>query len=167
MKKLYQWLFDYSRLIKFKSNVPLDEGVRRLANITHVPSSRLVGQVLEKRVVLYQARPWVKLYYNPYFKGKFSREGNQVVLEGKFTVGRYGKIFTILCFVFLAILEVLSIFISLIPQAIVYSWIQLFVLITLIPFVIAMIICIILLIKRWSRTDVEWMSKKIATELYK
>ena len=178
MRKFYKWLFDYSSLLKFQTNsLSVKEVVSKLKNISQrnnlaimwlsaVSSSRIIGNVSEEKVVLYRARPWIKLYFNPYFFGKFSHDGGHIYLEGKFTMSKYAKTIIIFAFIFLCLFIALLILMSLIgPDSPDYSRAQLFIMILVALIMAALIIGMILLVKRWTKKDVELMSTVISKEL--
>lgn len=177
MRRFYHWLFDYSGPMKFKTKLSVEEIVRRLKNITQkdtllimwlsaVSSLQFIGKVSEKRIVLYRARPWVNLYYNPYFFGKFSQEGDQVVLDGKFTMSKYVKILISFGLIFLCVfLGIMLLIVIIKPDSSEYSRLELLAMMMGAPLMMFLVIGMIQLVKKVTKKDVEWISAAISKEL--
>ncbi len=99
IKRFFNFL--YSNIpVRFPSDFPLSESVQRLQERTKrsVFSSLFrqaaVGPVNESRVRLQRLIPWFGNSFKPIFVGKFHHSQGRVVLEGRFTMFLFSKVFT-------------------------------------------------------------------------
>lgn len=172
MPKFSDRLFDYTGQLKFKSNVPPEEAVKRLSNMAKsnsmaielfsaVPSSQVVGKASEQEVVFRRVRPLIGPFYNPFFYGSFVQENGRWLLVGKFTIRRFSKV-VVTIFSFVWFVGVLLSAFAIIGNPSQFSGSQVFALVLIVVAVVMLIVVPILLVKHFTRKDVDWISAKIS-----
>lgn len=175
MKKLFDSVFDYANAIQFESKLSLEASTQKLSEITKknyphvailsaVRASQLTGKVTAEKVVLHRVRPLVGNVYGPYFVGKFISHDGKVLLEGKFTMNNFAKtaitlgLFVVVIF---EVIVVISTFGSSETSNMTASTLQ----VLFLPAIASIALGVLLLIKKWSGKDVEWMSDRIQEAL--
>ena len=99
---------------EFVSSFGLDESVQRLSAavgrsvFSSLTKQMAVGKVSESAVRLQRVIPMVGNSFKPFFIGAFVKDGDRVVLKGRFTMSLYSKIFMSIWFGFLAFWTVLA-----------------------------------------------------------
>jgi hypothetical protein len=85
--------------VEFESVLPLEESVKRLAEVSRrfafltLFREAAVGEVSVNRVSLSRHRPTFSNAFKPCFLGRFSNQQGRVVLSGRFTMMLFVKIF--------------------------------------------------------------------------
>lgn len=98
----------------FVSAFGIDESVERLGAATgrsvlsSLTSQMAVGKVTESRVALQRAIPMVGNSFKPFFIGSFVRDGDRVLLRGRFTMSRATKVFMSIWFGFIGLWTVIA-----------------------------------------------------------
>jgi hypothetical protein len=131
-----------------------------IAIASDVRDSTLVGRVAANHVVLHRVRPFLSNVYKPYFYGRFVTENNKAVLKGQFTMSLFTRLVGKFMLVFIAALEAISIlnFIGSKNISDLYP----------IGYIFGIAVLGLvgqILLKEWSRKDVEWISKEINSAL--
>jgi len=99
---------------QFQSDFPLRESVQRLRDRTRrsVFSSLFrqgaVGPITESRVRLQRHVPWFGNSFKPIFVGRFYHSQGRVVLEGRFTMFLFSKVFMTVWLAFALVWTILA-----------------------------------------------------------
>ena len=142
----------------------MDGSIRRLRDHTKTYSlftmeQAAIGKVTAERVSLQRVIPFVQNSFKPFFIGSFVRQGDHVVLSGKYTMHGVTKAFLSFCFGFIVLWTCLAT-VPLVTGNVRTWW---FPLAGIGMFTVT--IGFVLLGKWFARNDVAWLSKRIQTAL--
>ena len=152
---------------RFESDFTLEESIERLSAATQPLAfgsffeEGAVGEVTESRVVLQRVIPAVGNSFKPFFKGSFRLENERVVLDGRFTMLLFVKIFTGVFVAFSLFFAALGIVQSAQGDPKGHG-------IAIVGTAMAAFCMVLVWLSRWlARNDVQWLSSLITTALCK
>jgi hypothetical protein len=158
-------LFD-STPAEFRSAFGLDESVERLRAATRrsafasAGETAAVGKVSESGVRLRRVRPMLRNSFQPIFVGRFEQRGIGVVLQGKFTMSPFVKVFMTFWFGMVGLFALASLISGFNPRGPHATFFRLQ------PFLMICFGIALVAACRWlARNDAQWLSGVIGEAL--